>query len=75
MLHLLGKESDAFLASYSQPPSAGLRLNSLKITPAEFQAISPIPLTPTIQQQITKHDFCLFVCYYTFFCKHGILLF
>jgi NOL1/NOP2/sun family putative RNA methylase len=46
MRHLLGDEFGAFLESYTQPPSAGLRLNTLKITPEAFQSISPFPLSP-----------------------------
>lgn len=43
---LLGDEFDAFLESYSQPPSAGLRVNTLKIKPEAFQNISTYPLSP-----------------------------
>jgi NOL1/NOP2/sun family putative RNA methylase len=43
---LLGSEFDAFLETYKQPPSAGLRVNTLKITPQAFQSIFPNPLTP-----------------------------
>jgi NOL1/NOP2/sun family putative RNA methylase len=46
MRHLLGDEFGAFLESYNQPPSAGLRLNTLKITPEAFQSISPFSLSP-----------------------------
>jgi len=43
---LLGAEFHAFLDSYNQPPSAGLRVNTLKTTPEAFQSISPYPLSP-----------------------------
>lgn len=43
---LLGEESDAFLASYKEPPSSGLRVNTLKVSPEAFSQISPFPLTP-----------------------------
>ncbi|MCI0519938.1 MAG: RsmB/NOP family class I SAM-dependent RNA methyltransferase [Chloroflexi bacterium] len=46
MRRLLAQEYPAFLASYDLPPSAGLRVNTLKISPAAFQAISPFPLSP-----------------------------
>ncbi len=43
---LLGSEFEAFLESYTQPPSAGLRVNTLKTTPESFQTISPYPISP-----------------------------
>ena len=43
---LLGAEFQAFLESYSQPPSAGLRVNTLKTTSEAFQDLSPYPLSP-----------------------------
>jgi len=46
MQGLLGDEYFAFLESYAQPPSAGLRVNTLKVSPEDFQAISPFPLSP-----------------------------
>ena len=46
MQRLLGREFDAFLEIYSRPPSMGLRVNPLKITVQDFQAIAPFPLTP-----------------------------
>ena len=42
---LLGSEFHAFLESYNQLPSAGLRVNTLKTTPETFLAISPYPLS------------------------------
>jgi len=42
----LGKEYDAFLDSYADAPSIGLRVNTLKISPTQFSSISPYPLTP-----------------------------
>ena len=45
MQHLLGDEFQAFLQSYQQPPSSGLRVNTLKISPGTFQALSPFPLS------------------------------
>jgi 16S rRNA C967 or C1407 C5-methylase (RsmB/RsmF family)/NOL1/NOP2/fmu family ribosome biogenesis protein len=46
MKELLGDEYPAFEAIYTQPPTHGLRVNTLKLTPAQFEAISPFPLTP-----------------------------
>jgi len=43
---LLGGESEAFLNSFNQPPSVGLRVNTLKITPEAFLSVSPFPLKP-----------------------------
>ncbi len=42
----LGDEYAAFLASYDEPPDIGLRVNTLKLSPEEFKAISPFQLTP-----------------------------
>lgn len=44
-LHL-GVAYDAFIASYNDPPSIGLRVNTLKIPPDHFASISPYSLTP-----------------------------
>ena len=46
MQRLLGEEYPAFLASYAEPPLAGLRVNTLKIPSEEYQKISPYPLIP-----------------------------
>jgi NOL1/NOP2/sun family putative RNA methylase len=46
MQRLLGEEYPAFLASYAEFPLAGLRVNTLKIPPEEYQKISPYPLIP-----------------------------
>ncbi len=46
MQRLLGGEFEAFLQSYQQPPSTGLRVNTLKISPQAFQANFPYPLSP-----------------------------
>lgn len=46
MRDLLGAEYPAFEAIYTQPPTHGLRVNTLKLTPAQFRAISPFPITP-----------------------------
>jgi len=42
----LGDDYAAFLASYDQPPSVGLRVNTLKLSPEKFTSISPNALTP-----------------------------
>ena len=41
-----GDEAEAFFASYDRPARPGLRVNSFKITPEEFQKRSPWPLEP-----------------------------
>ncbi len=46
MQHLLGDQYPAFLAACAEPAVAGLRLNTLKVSPEEFQSISPWPLSP-----------------------------
>jgi len=47
MERLLGGGYPAFLASYAEAPSVGLRVNTLKITPEAFRQIAPFDLTPT----------------------------
>jgi len=46
MERLLGGEYPAFLASYDERPSVGLRVNTLKIAPEVFRQIAPFELTP-----------------------------
>lgn len=46
MATLLSDEYAAFLASYDEPPSVGLRVNTLKISVDAFRAIAPFELTP-----------------------------
>ena len=46
MQALLGDEYPAFLASYEEPASAGLRVNTLKLAASDFAALSPYPLKP-----------------------------
>lgn len=41
---LLGDEYEEYLASFTKKPYSGLRVNTLKITPEQFKAISPFPL-------------------------------
>jgi 16S rRNA C967 or C1407 C5-methylase (RsmB/RsmF family)/NOL1/NOP2/fmu family ribosome biogenesis protein len=45
MQNQLGDEYQDFLASYHHPPDIGLRVNTLKLTADQFEAISPFPLT------------------------------
>ncbi|MFC4778586.1 RsmB/NOP family class I SAM-dependent RNA methyltransferase [Paenibacillus sp. GCM10023252] len=42
MRQLLGEEFDAFMASYEAPRVYGLRVNGLKLSAEEWQALSPI---------------------------------
>ncbi len=46
MKALLGQDYAAFCASYQQAARSGLRVNTLKISPAAFAALSPFPLQP-----------------------------
>ena len=46
MHRLLGDEFTPFLARYDQPASVGLRVNTLKLLPEAFQALSPFSLSP-----------------------------
>ncbi len=46
MQALLGDEYASFLGSYAQPAAAGLRANTLKLSPEAFQLISPYRLEP-----------------------------
>ena len=46
MAGLLGDEFPAFLASYDAPASVGLRVNTLKISTADFCALAPFDLAP-----------------------------
>jgi len=46
MQTLLGDEYAAFLVSYEQPPSIGLRVNTLKLSPEKFVSIFPDALEP-----------------------------
>lgn len=43
---LLGDEAEPFFQTYGEPAWSGLRVNPLKLSPAEFTAISPWPLMP-----------------------------
>ena len=43
---LFGDETEAYLASFEKPHTKSLRVNTLKISPEEFQRISPFHLTP-----------------------------
>ncbi len=44
MQNLLGPEFPAFAESLNRAPHSGLRVNTLKLSPEEFQAISPFTL-------------------------------
>ncbi len=46
MEQLLGNEYNDFLSSYDKPRHPSLRVNPLKLTAEDFQAISPWDLTP-----------------------------
>ncbi|WP_339277289.1 RsmB/NOP family class I SAM-dependent RNA methyltransferase [Paenibacillus sp. FSL W8-0426] len=47
MRQMLGKEADAFINSYQQPRTHGLRFNSLKATPERLQQVTELfSLTP-----------------------------
>ena len=44
MREMLGVEYEAFMASYEEPRQYGLRVNTLKISPEEFERISPFEI-------------------------------
>ena len=44
MRHLLGSEFDAFLKSYEEPRTFGLRVNTAKISCEEFEKLAPFPI-------------------------------
>ena len=46
MKSLLGDDYDQFKQSYEQAPKAGIRINTLKIDPKQFEANSPFSLEP-----------------------------
>ncbi|HEX7974488.1 MAG TPA: RsmF rRNA methyltransferase first C-terminal domain-containing protein [Anaerolineales bacterium] len=46
MQRLLGNEYPEFFDSYAQPPTSGLRVNSLKLSAQDFQSLSPFSLQP-----------------------------
>lgn len=46
MKNLLGDEYPAFASIYGQPATHGLRVNTLKLTASQFEAISPFALSP-----------------------------
>lgn len=46
MKEMLGSKYEAFLESYTKPRTFGLRLNTAKISAAEFEKIVPFPVTP-----------------------------
>ncbi len=48
MRRLLGTEFEPFLESYEQTPHYGFRINPLKVTPAQWNAISPFPCSPLL---------------------------
>ncbi|GIK56065.1 MAG: hypothetical protein HND44_04080 [Chloroflexi bacterium] len=46
MERLLGNEYADFAATFTQPPHVGLRVNTLKIAPGDFNTMSPFALKP-----------------------------
>ena len=44
MRQLLGGEYEAYLESFSQKRVYGLRVNTLKISPEDFERICPFPV-------------------------------
>lgn len=45
MKGILGPEYEAFMKSYGEPRNFGLRVNTLKISPEEFEKLAPFHLT------------------------------
>ena len=74
MRERLGDDFDAFLASYEGPTYTGLRVNTLKISVADFLSIFPYPLEPIPwtedgfyyreEDQVTKHPLYYAGLYY-----------
>ena len=46
MKEMLGDDYDAFLESYENPRTYGLRVNTAKLSCQDFQALSPFPIRP-----------------------------
>ena len=46
MQNLLGEEFEDFIGCYNQPPASGLRVNTLKLSAAEYQQLSSLELSP-----------------------------
>ena len=46
MKELLGDELDSFLDCYKDRHNAGIRVNTLKLTPERFRQISPVEISP-----------------------------
>lgn len=46
MRELLGDELDSFLACFDEKHNAGLRVNTLKLTPQKFEGIAPVQISP-----------------------------
>lgn len=44
MKTLLGEEFDDYIKSFNKPAYNGIRVNTLKVSPEEFQGISPFPI-------------------------------
>lgn len=74
MKQLLGEEYDDYLRCYTQPHYGGLRVNTLKITPEEFERICPFSIKRIswikngyyydTNQQPSKHPFYYAGLYY-----------
>ena len=74
MKEMLGDEYQAFLDSYEEPRKYGLRVNTLKISPEEFQKLAPFHLEPIPwtdngfyyleQDQASRHAFYYAGLYY-----------
>ena len=48
MANLLGESFGEFLASYEKKPCKAVRVNTLKISVEEFEALAPVPLTKRV---------------------------
>lgn len=68
------EEFSAFLSSYDRPPHKGLRVNTLKISPSDFSAISPFGLTSVpwekngfyvAEEKIGRHPYHFAGLYYS----------
>ena len=59
MKQMLGREYDAFIASYDKERSQGLRVNGLKTNPAEFAKTAPFSLNPVAWAAVPTPSECL----------------
>ena len=60
MNNMLGDDFQAFLNSYQQPRTFGLRVNTAKISCEEFEKIVPFPMSVRPNVHSIRPDFIIF---------------